>query len=150
MGTAEFIAIVVGISVFGLLCAAYLAKWVLKHDTGTEERQKISNAIKEGAEAFLRRMNKTIAMMAVVLAVLLFCYYAFVRDSKGFDPVDHAWELATWITISFVFGAICSVIAGYVGMWVSIRSNIRSATAALGSLNDALRIAMRGGAVSGL
>ena len=82
--------------------------------------------------------------------MLLFCYYAFVRDSKGFDPVDHAWELAMWITISFVFGAICSVIAGYVGMWVSIRSNIRTAHAALTSLNDALRVALRGGAVSGL
>ena len=150
MGTAEFICIVVGISLFGLLCAAYLAKWVLKHDTGTEEMRKISNAIKEGAEAFLRRQNKTIAMMAVLLAVILFCYYAFVRNAGDFDPVTHAWEMAMWVTISFVFGAICSVIAGYVGMWVSIRSNIRSATAALGSLNDALRVAMRGGAVTGL
>ncbi len=150
METEHFIFMVLGISVFGLMCAVYLAKWVLKHDTGSEGMQKISNAIKEGAEAFLRRQNRTIAMMAVALAVLLFCYYAFVRDSKGFDPVDHAWELAMWITISFVFGAICSVIAGYVGMWISIRSNIRTANAALTSLNDALRVALRGGAVSGL
>ncbi|MDD5092956.1 MAG: sodium-translocating pyrophosphatase [Dehalococcoidia bacterium] len=150
METEHFIAMVLGISVFGLLCAVYLAKWVLKHDTGSEEMLKISNAIKEGAEAFLRRQNKTIAMMAVVLAVLLFCYYAFVRGSKDFDPVNEGWEMAMWITVSFVFGAICSVIAGYVGMWISIRSNIRAANAALTSLNDALRVALRGGAVSGL
>lgn len=150
MGTTEFFCIVVGISLFGLLCAVYLAKWVLKHDTGTAEMQKISNAIKEGAEAFLRRQNKTIAMMAVLLAIILFCYYAFVRDAGDFDPVPHAWEMAMWVTISFVFGALCSVIAGYVGMWVSIRSNIRAASAACTSLNDALRVAMRGGAVTGL
>jgi K(+)-stimulated pyrophosphate-energized sodium pump len=59
-------------------------------------------------------------------------------------------ELAFWTTLSFVFGALCSVIAGYVGMWVSIRANIRTASAVRTSLNDGLRIALRGGAVSGL
>ncbi len=59
-------------------------------------------------------------------------------------------HLAFWTTLSFVLGAACSVIAGYIGMWVSIRTNIRTASAARTSLNDALRIALRGGAVSGL
>ena len=58
--------------------------------------------------------------------------------------------MAFWTTLSFVLGAACSVIAGYVGMWVSIRSNIRTASAVRSSLNEGLRIAMRGGAVSGL
>ena len=61
-----------------------------------------------------------------------------------------ALRLAFWTTLSFVLGAACSVIAGYIGMWISIRSNIRTASAARTSLNDALRIALRGGAVSGL
>jgi H(+)-translocating pyrophosphatase len=148
--TAQLITLVIAFSVFGLLFAAYLARWVLRFSTGSEAMQKISNAIKEGAEAFLRRQNRTIIGLALAFAVVLFLGYGVVREHRPFDPVATSFQLATWITLSFVFGALCSVFAGYVGMWVSIRSNIRTATAALSSLNDALRIALRGGAVSGL
>src|SRR5215471_5591435 len=127
-----------------------LASWVLKRDTGTTAMQAISNAIKEGAEAFLRRQNRTIAMLALLLAVVIFLLYGFVRGHHDFDPVPTALKLAFWTTLSFVLGAACSVIAGYIGMWVSIRTNIRTASAARTSLNDALRTALRGGAVSGL
>jgi K(+)-stimulated pyrophosphate-energized sodium pump len=137
-------------SVGSLAVAGYLASWVLKRDQGTAPMQAISNAIKEGAEAFLRRQNRTIAMLAVLLAVLIFVLYGFVRAHHDFDPVPTALRLAFWTTLSFVLGAACSVIAGYIGMWVSIRTNIRTASAARTSLNDALRIALRGGAVSGL
>lgn len=144
------ISLVMAFSIFGLIVAAYLVKWVLKHSTGSEEMQRISNAIKEGAEAFMRRQNRTIILLALVFAALLFVGYAFVRSHREFDPVGSSFALASWITLSFVFGALCSVFAGYVGMWVSIRSNIRTAHAALSSINSALRIALRGGAVSGL
>ncbi len=144
------IILVIVISLFGLLFAAYLSRWVLRHGTGTDAMQKISNAIKSGAEAFLRRQNRTILLLAVLLAAILFLGYGIMRTHRDFDPVGSSLELALWITISFLFGAICSVFAGYVGMWISIRSNIRTANAALTSLNDALRIALRGGAVSGL
>jgi K(+)-stimulated pyrophosphate-energized sodium pump len=144
------IGLVLAISVAGLCFAGYLAKWVLSHDMGSKEMQKISDAIKSGAEAFLRRQNRTIIMLAIAVAAVIFVGYGFIRDHREFDPVQTSMTLAFWITLSFVFGAACSVIAGYVGMWVSIRSNIRTANAALKSLNDALRIALRGGAVSGL
>ncbi len=144
------LGLVLGISVIGLLAAWALAKWVLRKDTGSEAMRRISDAIRQGAEAFLRRQNRTIIMLAVLVAALLFVGYGFIRESRGFDPVQNRLELAAWITLSFVFGALCSVIAGYIGMWISIRSNIRTAHAALSSLNDALRIALRGGAVSGL
>ncbi len=137
-------------SVGSLFVAGYLMKWVLKRDTGTSAMQAISNAIKEGAEAFLRRQNTTITILALVLAVVIFILYAFVRDHHDFDPVPTALGLAFWTTLSFVLGAACSVVAGYVGMWISIRANIRTASAARTSLNDALRTALRGGAVSGL
>ena len=137
-------------SVGSLFVAGYLASWVLKRDQGTTAMQAISNAIKEGAEAFLRRQNRTIGMLAVLLAVVIFVLYAFVRGHHDFDPVPTAMLLAVWTTLSFVLGAACSVIAGYIGMWVSIRTNIRTASAARTSLNDALRTALRGGAVSGL
>jgi H(+)-translocating pyrophosphatase len=148
--TTQLILLVIGFSFFGLAFAAYLARWVLRFSTGSQAMQKISNAIKEGAEAFLRRQNRTILLLAMLFAAVLFIGYGFVRSHREFDPVGSSLALATWITLSFVFGALSSVIAGYVGMWVSIRSNIRTATAALTSLNDALRIALRGGAVSGL
>ena len=143
------ILLVITISCLSLLFAVYLARYVLRHDMGTDKMQAISNAIKEGAEAFLSRQNRTIILFSSVLAVLIFLLYAFVRTPSPADPVPPV-QMAFWTTFSFVLGALCSVIAGYVGMWVSIRANIRTAAAVRSSLNEALKIAMRGGAVSGL
>ncbi len=144
----EFL-IIFSASLFGLLVALGLIRWVLAKDTGTPGMRKISDAIKSGAEAFLRRQNKTIAGLALVLAVVIFVLYAFVRPHNSQDPAL-PMTLACLTTISFIIGALCSVIAGYVGMWVSIRTNIRVASAARNSLGEALQTAMRGGAVSGL
>lgn len=137
------------ISVLAILFAVWLAKSVLNKDTGSEGMQKISNAIKEGAEAFLARQNKTIGMLAVAVAALIFFLYAVLRERSSADPVEPV-VLAVWTVISFALGAACSVIAGYVGMWVAIRTNIRTASAAMKSLNGALQTALRGGAVAGL
>ena len=143
------ILFVIVISFCSLLFAVYLARYVLRKDTGTQKMQEISNAIKEGAEAFLARQNRTILLLAALLAALIFVLYGFVRKPNPADPAPPL-ELAFWTTLSFVLGALCSVIAGYVGMWVSIRANIRTASAVRTSLNEGLRIALRGGAVSGL
>ena len=143
------ILLVIAISFFSLLFAVYLARYVLRHDMGTDKMQEISNAIKEGAEAFLSRQNRTIILFSSVLAGLIFLLYAFVRTPSPADPASPV-QMAFWTTFSFILGALCSVIAGYVGMWVSIRANIRTAAAVRSSLNEALKIAMRGGAVSGL
>src|SRR5713226_7569468 len=143
------ILFVIVISLCSLLFAVYLARYVMRHDTGTQAMQEISNAIKEGAEAFLSRQNKTIVLLAGLLAVLIFVLYGFVRSPNPADPVPPL-QLAFWTTLSFLLGAACSVVAGYVGMWVSIRANIRTAAAVRSSLNQGLRIALRGGAVSGL
>src|SRR5205085_4183945 len=76
--------------------------------------------------------------------------YGFFRSTTPNDPVQDPKAFAMYVTVSFLLGAISSGIAGYVGMWVSIRTNIRVASAAMTSLNDALQTALRGGAVSGL
>ncbi len=144
------ITLVLGITFLALGFAGWLAKWVVARDTGSDSMRKISDAIKEGAEAFLRRQNRTILVLSVVFALILFLGYGLIREHRAFDPVSSSLQLAVWITVSFMLGALCSVLAGYVGMWVSIRANIRTAAAALGSLNDALRTAMRAGAVSGM
>jgi K(+)-stimulated pyrophosphate-energized sodium pump len=143
------LGIILGVSVLGLVVAAMLAKWVLALDQGPEAMQKVARAIKSGAEAFLTRMNGTIVKIAVPLAALIYILYAFVRTETEHDPATKG-TLALWTAGAFVLGAACSLFAGYVGMWISIRTNIRTATAARTSLNAALQTALRGGAVSGL
>jgi len=140
--------LILGISVFGLLFALYLMRNVLARDTGNPKMREISNAIKSGAEAFLRRQNRTILYLALLLAALIYILYAFVRAHSEHDPVGPG-ELALWTTLSFILGALCSVAAGYMGMWVAIRSNIRTAAGATKDMNSALQPALRGGAVSG-
>jgi len=133
--------IAIGVGLLALVAAAVLAKIVLAGDTGTAEMQAISNAIREGAEAFLARQYKTIGILAVVIAIVVFCGY-------NFSPRTH--DVAIKTVIAFLVGAICSGLAGFTGMYVSIRANIRTASAARTSLNKALQAALRGGAVTGL
>src|SRR5438132_1680384 len=142
------IPLVLGLSVVALAVAVGLARWVLKQDNGTAEMRKISDAIQEGAGAFLRRQYRTIFTLSVFLAVLIFVLYAFFRSPHPGEPP--ATTMAFWTTLSFVVGAVCSGIAGLIGMFVAVRANIRTASAARSSLNRALQIALRGGAVSGL
>ena len=107
MPYANALPLVLTFSVGSLFVAWWLARWVLKKDTGTAAMQEISNAIKLGAEAFLRRQNGTIAILALLLAALIFLLYGFVRSHQGFDPVPTALGLAFWTTLSFVLGASC-------------------------------------------
>ncbi|HEY7898387.1 MAG: sodium-translocating pyrophosphatase [Gemmatimonadales bacterium] len=142
--------IVLGCSAFALLFAIWLSKWVLSRGRGNTDMQKISDAIQQGAEAYLARQYKTIAALALVVAVLLAVGYGMLRTSIPTDPVSSSTLLALYITLSFLLGALSSGIAGYMGMWISIRANIRVAAAATTSLNGALQTALRSGAVSGL
>ena len=137
-------------SVLALIVAVRLAYWVMRHDDGTKEMRAISDAIREGAEAFLARQYRTIAILTIPVTAVLFILYAYIRPSTVHDPVSNPWQLGLYVAGSFIFGAICSGIAGYIGMFVSIRANVRTAAAARTSLNQGLQIALRGGAVSGL
>src|SRR6201996_9351095 len=137
--TFLWIALIAGL--LGLVFALFLARSVLAYDTGTPEMRLISNAIREGAEAFMSRQYTTIGALAVVLAIALFVGYKFS---------DFTAPLAGKVVISFLIGAICSGFAGFTGMFVSIRTNIRAASAARSSLGQALKIALHGGAVTGM
>ncbi|TMA46309.1 MAG: sodium/proton-translocating pyrophosphatase, partial [Deltaproteobacteria bacterium] len=143
------ILLVILISVLSLAFAWYLARQVLAADEGTPEMQSIASAIKEGAEAFLRRQNRTIFLIGLGVAALIFILYAAVRPPTPHDPAT-PMHMAVATTLAFMFGALCSGIAGYIGMFVSIRANLRTASAVRTSLNRALQLALRGGAVSGL
>src|SRR6202522_4433065 len=140
-GGSTFLWIALLAGLLGLVFALFLARSVLAFDTGPPEMPLISNAIREGAEAFMSRSYTTIAALAVVLAIALVVGYKFS---------DFTAPLAGKVVISFLIGAICSGFAGYTGMFVSIRTNIRAASAARCRLGKALKIALHGGAVTGM
>src|SRR5512141_2141003 len=98
------------ISMLGLAFAAYFAWDVLRKDTGTPAMRNVSDAIREGAEAFIKRQYKTIGILAIVVAVLIFAIYMYEGNP----------EYAIKTGIAFLFGALCSAIAGIVGMWISV------------------------------
>ncbi|MBI3035023.1 sodium-translocating pyrophosphatase [Candidatus Woesearchaeota archaeon] len=132
---------VIIISVLALLFSGWLTRQILKKDTGTAAMQEVSSAIKIGAEAFVKRQYTTIAVMSILLALIIYGAYAvFGKDT------ELGWRTAA----SFIFGAVSSAFAGIFGMWVSVRTNSRTASAAGKSMNDAFVVAFRGGAVSGI
>ena len=124
--------LIFAVSILALLFAVYLIRFVMSRDTGTTRMKEIASAIKEGAEAFLRRQNKTIIYLAILVAILVFFLYMIQKP-----------EIKYWAAISFIFGALSSVISGYVGMWVAIRANLRTAAEAMKTLNGALQTALR-------
>jgi K(+)-stimulated pyrophosphate-energized sodium pump len=127
-----YVAVIAG--VMGLAFALFAVLYVLKQSQGSERMREISQAIKEGALAFLHREYQILAIFAVVVTIIL----AVIPDL--------GWRVA----IAFVFGALCSMGAGYAGMNMAIRSNSRTAAAAEKSLNQGLRVSFRGGAVMGM
>ncbi len=125
----------------------FLVKFIFSQDKGTEEMQSISNAIKEGAMAFIKRQYKTIFSLALITVLLIIVANYFGNLSKGSDvAVKYAWHIG----VAFVTGALCSGLSGYIGMYMAVNSNIRAAAGAKKGLNSALTIALRGGAVTGL
>ena len=124
--------VVLACGLFALYYAYDTSKRVFSAGTGTEEMQKIAGAIQEGAQAYLNRQYKTIAIVGVIVAVLL------------------AWALSGLVALGFVLGAVLSGVAGYIGMNVSVRANIRTTEAARQGMTPALNVAFQAGAVTGL
>lgn len=116
----------------------YLAFWVFKLDAGNQEMQRIAQAIQEGASAYLNRQYRTVGLVAAVLFAIL--WLAGIWSDK--------FGLLT--AVGFLIGASASALAGYVGMYIAVRANVRTAQAAHQGLNAALTVAFRGGAVTGL
>jgi len=127
-----YIAVIAG--VLGLAFALFAVLYVLKQSQGSERMKDISQAIKEGALVFLHREYQILAIFVVVVTIIL----AVIPDL--------GWRVA----VAFMFGALCSMGAGYAGMNMAIRSNSRTAAAAEKSLNQGLRVSFRGGAVMGM
>ena len=122
--------------VLALGFAFWKLRWVESQSQGTDEMAKIAGHIRSGAMAFLNREYRVLTIFVVVVAILLFLGY----NSKGQGA----------IALAFVFGALCSGLAGFIGMWAATASNSRTTNAARTSLNDALLVAFSGGSVMGM
>jgi len=140
--------IVPAAGVFAVVFAIFLVRDVLRRDTGTPEMERIGDMILEGALAFLRRQYTTIGIIALFTAVIVGALVGTLDGEKGIQgmtAIGIAWRTG----VAFLVGAFCSAVSGYIGMYVSVKSNVRCAAAARRSLNEAITVALRGGAVSG-
>ena len=123
--------------VIALLFVVWKSSWVSKQEVGTKKMASIANHINKGAMAFLKAEYKVLIIFVVALGVILTFKGAYEANSS---PL---------VALSFVVGAFCSAFAGFLGMKVATKANVRTTNAARRGLNPALRVAFSGGAVMG-
>ncbi|KAH9716519.1 Pyrophosphate-energized membrane proton pump 2 [Citrus sinensis] len=149
--TSPIIVFVFSVCIITFILSIYLCKWVLSKDEGPPEMAQISDAIRDGAEGFFRTQYGTISKMACLLALVIFCIYLFRNTTPQQEASGIGRSNSACITVAaFLLGALCSGIAGYVGMWVSVRANVRVSSAARRSAREALQIAVRAGGFSAI
>ncbi len=144
----EIFWVVPGFGVGAILFALFMARDVLRRPTGTPQMLEVGGMIFEGARAFLRRQYGTIAMISVLVALIMGALLGGLGGRTGIEgigPFGVAWRTA----VAFMAGAICSGIAGFIGMYVAVQANVRCASASQRSLAEAILVALHGGAVSG-
>ncbi|XP_020406097.1 H+-translocating pyrophosphatase isoform X1 [Zea mays] len=139
--TSPIVVFVFCICTLSLFFSLYLTKWVLAKDEGPPEMSEISDAIRDGAEGFFKTQYGTISKMAFILAFVILGIYLFRTTTPQQEASGLGRATLAYITVaSFLLGALCSGIAGFVGMWVSVRANVRVSSAARRSAREALQV----------
>jgi len=133
--------------VITIIFSIFLARNVLKRPMGTPKMKEIGDIIFQAAWAFLKRQYTTIAIYSVAIAIIIGVLVGLLggTEVEGLSPLDIGWRTG----VSFLVGALCSGVAGFIGMYIAVKSNARCAAAAQESLTEAVNVALRGGAVSG-
>jgi K(+)-stimulated pyrophosphate-energized sodium pump len=140
----------IGASLLSIGVALYLFIWVKQQTPGSEKAQEVASWIREGSQTYLKRLYFTLALVSVILGFIIAIVFSFdlSEAAKGqvfLDPFN-----GIQMAVSFVVGALCSAVAGYMGMGVAVEANVRTATAANESINKAFRLSFYAGSVMGL
>ena len=150
----ESILLAIAAGAVGLVAAALLAMRVLKQPQGNDEVRAIGDLIKEGSAAFLRKEYSILAVFVIIIFVILALFIDYnILDNDKIASLSEGGAMTSegpWTAIAYIFGAIGSALAGFVGMSIAVRGNTRTATAAQTGLNKALQVAFSTGAVMGL
>ena len=140
----------VAAALLALAVGFFLVKSVMAADEGTPKMKEIAAAIQEGALAYLKRQFKTIAVILVPLAAIVFLTSTAIKKPDGTEALDFA-QAGLWRTVAFILGCVASGLTGYIGMTLATRGNVRTAAAALtNSMPRALTVAFRTGGVAGM
>ena len=140
-------------AILAIAVGFYLARLVMAADEGTPKMKEIALAIQEGANAYLKRQFKTIVMILVPLAAIVFITSTAIMKGEGMEATEALsfMQAGIWRTVAFILGCAASGFTGYIGMTLATRGNVRTAAAALtGSMPKALTVAFRTGGVAGM
>ncbi len=143
-----YIAIVSGVA--STAVAIYLYFWVMKQDPGTEQAKEVASWIKEGSKAYLLKLYRALGILALIIGAIIAVVFSIQPETASGGAVTMIWKDGLTMAIAFVGGALCSGIAGFLGMRVAVEANVRTATAANFSLSRAFKLSFNAGAVLGL
>jgi K(+)-stimulated pyrophosphate-energized sodium pump len=142
------VGIISGFISVGVALVIYF--WVVRQDPGSERAQQVAGWIRDGAASYLKRLYGVLALVAIVLAFVIAIVFSFNLKQLGTGAVDITPVNGLIMAGAFIFGAVCSAVAGYMGMTVAVQANVRSAVAVAEHLNKGFRVAFYAGSVMGL
>jgi len=139
-----------GASLISIGAALFLFFWVKRQDPGSEKAQEVASWIREGAQTYLKRLYLALTIVAVILGFIIAVVFSFDLTEISEGEVSVAPVNGIRMALAFIVGALCSAVAGYMGMGIAVEANVRTATAANDSLNKAFRLSFYAGSVMGL
>lgn len=148
--STTWLVIAIFAGIFSLGVAIYLFFWVKRQDAGSEKARDVARWIREGSSSYLKKLYWALTLVALVIATLIALVFSFDLVNLGSGQAVINPTLGLEMALAFISGALCSALAGYMGMSVAVEANVRSATAASHSINRAFRVAFYAGAVMGL